>query len=354
MAISSIALAACGSSSSDSSSNDSSGGRALKVAATFQGTPKDTYNQTAIAALKKAAAAVKIDSPDIVTGVPYTDQATQIIQQLFAQGNQLVVDNQSLGDLLYVPCEQAPERKCATFYSTTKVPKNVTTFQFDYQNAYYVEGYVAGQLTKSNVIGYIGAFDDNLNSSNINSLALGCLRVNPECKVRYTFLNSYYEPPKAIEVANGLLDAGADVLVNYVDDTSVPKVAESRGARVFGIYTNQKVDAPTAWVSGILTEKALTEYYTGLFRNSINGKFRSDTDVLGFTKGLEMAPFNGVSAAVAKSAKRLIEGIKGGDNVFTGPIYDQKGNLKVKKGESLSSDFLYDKWSWKLKNTVGG
>jgi simple sugar transport system substrate-binding protein len=348
VAIVSLALAGCGSSSSDS------GGGKLSVAATFQGTPKDTYNQTAIGALKKAAEETGADSPRIVTGVPYTQQATQIIQQLFAGGTQLLVDNQSLGDLLYQPCSEAPEKDCATFYSTSKVPGNVTTFQFDYQNAYYVEGYVAGQLTKSNVVGYIGAFDDNLNTSNVNSIALGCLRANPNCKVQYTFLNTYYEPPKAIEAANGLIDGGADVLVNYVDDTSVPKVAENRGVRVFGIYTNQMQEAPNAWVSGILTEPALTTYFTNLFRSSINGSFKPQIEVLGFKQGLELAKFNNVPAKAAQSGERLVSEIEAGKNVFTGPMYDQHGKLKVKEGESLSSSFLYDEWSWKLQNTVGG
>jgi hypothetical protein len=38
-----------------------------------------------------------------------------------------------------------------------------------------------------------------------------------------------------------------------------------------------------------------------------------------------------------------------GMNPFKGPLYDQSGKLRVKKGQALSGDTLLNDWTWLVK-----
>ena len=55
-----------------------------------------------------------------------------------------------------------------------------------------------------------------------------------------------------------------------------------------------------------------------------------------------MSPYNkSLPANVVEAANKVISGYKDGSyDVFTGPIYDQAGAVKVKKGERMPLDKL--------------
>ena len=43
-----------------------------------------------------------------------------------------------------------------------------------------------------------------------------------------------------------------------------------------------------------------------------------------------------------------------GKNVFVGPIYDQKGKLRFKKGQVVPQRFIWGSWNWYVKGVIGG
>ena len=80
-------------------------------------------------------------------------------------------------------------------------------------------------------------------------------------------------------------------------------------------------------------------YYIERVQAILDGTW-SSTDVWdGFKEGtVVISPYNAaVPADVQAEADKIIAGYKDGTfNIFTGPIYDQDGNLKVKEGEVIS------------------
>ncbi len=76
----------------------------------------------------------------------------------------------------------------------------------------YLAGMLAGKMTKSNVVGSVGAIPIPEVNMLINAFAAGVKAVNPDCKHLVSFIGTFFDPPKAREAGLAQIDAGADVL----------------------------------------------------------------------------------------------------------------------------------------------
>ena len=76
----------------------------------------------------------------------------------------------------------------------------------------YLCGMLAGGMTKTNVIGVVGAMPVPEVNRIVNAFKAGVKEVNPDAEVMVTFINSWFDPAAAKEAALAQIDAGADVL----------------------------------------------------------------------------------------------------------------------------------------------
>jgi basic membrane protein A len=76
----------------------------------------------------------------------------------------------------------------------------------------YLMGILAGCTTKSNVIGAVGTFAYDDVNDEINAFFAGAKSVNPNIQQRVSFIDSWYDPAKALEAANAQIAAGEDHL----------------------------------------------------------------------------------------------------------------------------------------------
>ncbi len=102
---------------------------------------------------------------------------------------------------------------------------------------YYLNGLMAGALTKSNKIGYVGAFPIPEVVRHIDAYALGVKATNPRAKVEVRWIYSWFDPQKAKEAAEALVAAGVDCLAFTEDTQSVVQVAEEHTAAGKQIYS---------------------------------------------------------------------------------------------------------------------
>jgi basic membrane protein A len=158
-----------------------------------------------------------------------------------------------------------------------------TYYARDYESQ-YLAGMVAGMMTETNVIGFVGAYPIETLVYGINAFIKGAKDINPKIEARVAFTSSWYDPPKEKETAFAHIDAGADFLSHYCDSAAVLEAAQERGVHVFGMYTDSRFVAPKAvagiiwwnwvpffkeiiegWRSGTLTSDDLnTFYYRGI------------------------------------------------------------------------------------------
>lgn len=108
----------------------------------------------------------------------------------------------------------------------------------------YLLGILAGKMTKSNVIGYVGGFPaDDVNDA-LNGFIDGAKSVNPDIQAKWTFIESWYDPPKAKEATLALIAAGADFV--YAERLGVFDACSEKKILCFGHFEDQNYLAPDA------------------------------------------------------------------------------------------------------------
>lgn len=125
---------------------------------------------------------------------------------------------------------------------------NVAVFDDWIHEPAYLSGMIAGNMTKTNVIGVVGGVADPEVNRLINAFKDGAKAVNPNVKVLITFMGEWFNPPKAKEAALAEINAGADVL--YSEREGGIEAAELKGIPVFGSLQDQYQLAPDVVITG--------------------------------------------------------------------------------------------------------
>jgi basic membrane lipoprotein Med (substrate-binding protein (PBP1-ABC) superfamily) len=114
----------------------------------------------------------------------------------------------------------------------------------------YMTGMIAGRATKSNLIGMVGGYAIPEVNRLMHAFMDGARAVNPDVKFLVSFINSWYDPPRAKEAAFAMLDRGADVM--YAERFGVADAAVERGAKVIGNVIDTSGQYPGAVLASAL------------------------------------------------------------------------------------------------------
>ena len=226
----------------------------------------------------------------------------------------------------------------ATGYKTAK---NVGVYNARFYEGRYLNGVMAGKLTRSNVAGIVAAFPIPEVVMGINAFTLGMRSVNPKAEVRVVWTNGWFDPGKEREAALALVTLGADMLTHDTDSTAVNQVAEEKGVKVFCYNSDELKYAPRAQLTGII--HTWGDYYTKVVGDVLANRWKSDNVWGGLKAGfIKMAP---ISPAVPKEVQglvaRLQARIEGGKlHPFAGPLTDQNGKVRVPAGKTISDEDL--------------
>lgn len=303
--------------------------------------------------------------------------AARIIDRLVVEEKCDVVFTTSFGymDDTVAAGAKHPDRlfmHCSGF----KNSENVGTYFSELYQMYYLNGLMAGALTKSDKVGYVGAFPIPEVVRHINAYALGVKDANPSARVHVRWIFSWYDPAKAREAAEALVADGIDALAFTEDSPAVIEVGQEhmeKGDTVytFSHYSPMEAFGPDSAVSGqlvdwgVMYERILNDIYNDTWSNEdlwwlakekaallggsldheINPKFVDDLKAVPVS-----APDLGTISVYDLVMKRYDQMKQGRDvfDPFVGPISDNKGTVRIKDGamgsksELLSIDYYVD------------
>lgn len=131
--------------------------------------------------------------------------------------------------------------------SGEKVAGNVAPLIFRLREASYLAGMVAGGMTKTNVIGFVGGIELPPIREAQEAWEAGAKTVNPAVVARSTYLNSFDDVAAGREATLALLQAKADMFHHNADQAALglfQAVKESPTAYAFGANLDQRGLAP--------------------------------------------------------------------------------------------------------------
>jgi basic membrane protein A len=124
---------------------------------------------------------------------------------------------------------------------------NVSPLIFKLEEASYLAGMVAGRLTRTNILGFIGGIELPPIKAAYQGWLNGAKAVNPRVESRAVYLNSFDDAAAGREAALALIEAGADVFHHNADAAALGlfQAAKQRPeVYVFGANTDQASLAP--------------------------------------------------------------------------------------------------------------
>ncbi len=131
--------------------------------------------------------------------------------------------------------------------SGSRAHGNVAPLIFRLEEASYLAGMVAGGLTRTNVLGFIGGIELPPIEAAYQGWVNGATAVNPRVQSRKIYLNSFDDAAAGREAALALIRVGADMLHHNADAAALgvfQAAKESPGVYVFGANADQTALAP--------------------------------------------------------------------------------------------------------------
>ena len=292
----------------------------MKVAAIYTVPVEQQWVSRIDKALKAAVARGEIEYvfSENVANADYE----RVMRQYAEKGNTLIV-----GESFAV---EAAARKVAKDYpkvsflmgsSGKAQAPNFSVFDNYIQEPAYLTGMIAGGMSKSNKIGMVGGYPIPEVNRLMNAFMAGAKETNPKAEFMVTFINSWFDPPKAKEAAFAMIDKGADVM--YAERFGVSDAAKERKILAIGNVIDTQKDYPDTVVVSALwnmeptIDRALKAVKEGKFKAEDYGQY----SMMKY-KGSELSPLGTFDKKIPAD---LVAKVRAKEKA----IYDGKFSVKI-------------------------
>ena len=336
--------------------------KALSVGFIYVGAKDDFgYNQ---AHAQAAAEAKKMPGLKVVEeeNVPETTAVQKTMQGMIAQDGATLLFPTSFGYFDPHILALAPKHTgvrfahCGGLWNEAKHPKNVGSFFGYIDECQYLNGVVAGHMSKSKKLGFIAAKPIPQVLRNINAFTMGARSVDPKITTTVIFTGDWSMPVKEAEATNSLADQGVDVFTMHVDGPKViVETAAKRGKMVCGYHASQAKLAPNAYLTG--AEWNWLTAYKQIIDAAKSGAPHPNFVRGGLKEGfVKPSPYG---AMVTEAARKNADTVKaammsGSFDIFKGELKDNTGKVVIAKGKTLKqTDLELESMNYLVEGVVG-
>ena len=325
--------------------------------------PRDDfgYNQAhaeAAAQLKKLAGVKVVEEEN----VPETQAVQKTMQGMISQDGAALLFPTSFGyfdpHMLAMAAKNEKVRfaHCGGMWTQGKHPANTGSFFGYIDEAQYLNGVIAGHMSKSKKIGFIAAKPIPQVLRNINAFTMGARSVDPKITCNAIFTGDWSMPVKEAEATNSLSDQGIDVFTMHVDSPKViVETAAKRGKMVCGYHASQAKLAPNAYLTG--AEWNWMTAYTRILDAARTGKPHPNFVRGGLKDGfVKSSPYG---AMVPEGARKNAEDIRarmiaGSFDIFAGELKDNTGKVVIPKGKAFKqTDIELEGMNYLIEGVIG-
>lgn len=289
-----------------------------------------------------------------IENVPETADSERVFRQLAADGNKLIFAT-SFGYM-------EPLQKVAKLFPDVKfehvngfkTAANISVYEPRFEEGFYLIGVLAGQMTKTNTLGFLGSFPIPSVMRDIDAMMLGAQSVNPKVKMKAIWVNTWYDPGKERQAADTLIAQGVDTVAQNTDSPASIQAAQEKGTYAFSIDADMSRFGKKAQLSG--STEDWSGYYIAETKKVLDGSWTGNRHTRwGLKEGLVvMAPLNPdiPSAAVKVFEEKKAKIISGELNPFAGPIKDNTGKEMVAPG-SVMPEKTFNSLNWYVEGIEG-
>lgn len=327
---------------------------AVKVGVILQGSIDDAgFNQSCYEmcqALEK-----NIDGLTVLRkeNVPETSEAETVMEAMIDQGCTIILAT-SFGYLESMKNCAARHPEVAFIHQGgTIAEENMSSVGGNFWESMYLCGIAAASVTQSKKLGFVAPYAIPMVIAAVNAFELGAQSVDPDITTNVVFIGSWSDAGLQTNSVNSMISQNVDVIAQFQDSTkTIIELCEKNHIYTVGFHVDEKQLAPDVWLTGSVNDWSV---YVDMVKNIISGNYKSQSLRGGFKEGLiDLAEFgDSVDTETQNNLETIKEEMRDGTfNVFTGPVYDQNGNLVIEEGYSPTVEDVQG-YNWLVKGVIG-
>lgn len=276
------ASASASASPSDSASAVDGKGKKIGMVTDTGGVNDKSFNQSAWEALQKlstdtGAETKYIESKEVADFQPN-------LNQFIKNGYDLTWGIGFLiADAAKAAADQNPNAKIAVIDTTVDAP-NVESVTFKENEGSYLVGIVAGMMTKTNKIGFVGGIESPLIKKFEVGFKAGVAAVNPKAVVTANYVGDFSKPDLGKLAAATLYDAGNDIIFhaaggsgNGVFSEAIDRFKAGQKVWVIGVDKDQSIEFGNDVTLTSMVKKVDQAVYT-VSEDLLKGQFQGGID----------------------------------------------------------------------------
>jgi len=269
-------------------------GEQLKVAMVTDvgGVNDQSFNQSAWEGLQRAEKelGIKVGYQESKQDADYVPNIETLVDQ---ENNLIWGIGFKMADAMKEAAENYPEQNFAIIDNAYEDgPKNIVGVTFKEHEPSYLVGLIAGKMTKTNKVGFIGGMDVPVIKKFEYGFRAGVKAANPNAEVVVQYANAFNDAAKGKAIAKQMYSGGADILFHAAGDTGTGMIeaAKEEGKFAIGVDRDQNALAPENVITSAM--KRVDNALFDVSKKLKDGTFEGGTTVTyGLAEGgVDIAP----------------------------------------------------------------
>ena len=307
-------LVGCGNKSSQGDAN-----KTLKVGmvADTGGINDESFNQSAWEGLQQAKKDFGVEIKVIES--KQASEYVSNIDSLVDEGMDLVIGvGFTMKDAIEEEAKNYPDQQFAIIDETyDEIPENVTPILFKENEATFLTGLIAGRMTKTNQVGFIGGMENPIIGRFEYGFKYGVKTANSAVDVKTQYAGTFSDAAKGKSIANQMYGNNIDIILSAAGGTGLGAIesAKENNKYAIGVDKDQSSLAP----NNVLTS-ALKKVNVGVYdvvKELVNGNLQGgQAKVYGLKEdgvGIPESTKNLVPQEVLDYVNEMKEKVKNGD-----------------------------------------
>jgi len=216
-------------------------------------------------------------------------------------------------DALKEVAPRHPDVKFAIIDGDAPPLPNCASIKFREEQGSFLAGALAGAVTKTNKIGFVGGEDMPLIHKFEAGYKAGAQTTNPKVQFVVGYAEAFNDPAKGLEIALSQFGAGADILYHAAGASGIGVInaAKQKGAGFYAIGVDQDQDSLAQ--GRVLTSmvKHVDVAVYNVCKDVTSGSFKAGTVTLGLKEdGVGLSPMSFTKKDIPPAVLQKIDALK--------------------------------------------
>ena len=308
---------------------------AKKVAIVYStgGKGDKSFNDSAYRGLEKAKTELGIEVSEYEPKDPTVEAKNQLTEYAQTGEYALIIGvGFTMKDSLQAVAKEYPDQKFALIDDVAE-GDNIASLLFKEQEGSFLTGAIAGLMTKTNVIGFVGGMESPVIYRFATGFIQGAKYVNPSVQVVSAYINGnnpFNDPVAGKQLTESLISNKADVIMHAAGGSGagVFKAAQEHKVYAIGVDSDQDGEIEGTILTSMIKNVDVAVFNT--IKAALDGTFTAGTTYFGIAEdGVGTSEFKFTKDIIGQEKIAKVEQLK--QDIKEGKITvldDTKGPLK--------------------------